>query len=404
MARSRDENAGRCDVSHPVDEERGSDGVADVRLEGPLDLRALRLPPGLVRHTVTIEAGGCLCAEGAASCGEIIAVDEGAIDVVLASGETQRLHAGALLFVAGLRDVELRCAGPTPAVLTGHPPHAPALTVLSFASGPIGPEVQDKSGEPAMHGCPASPIVPPHDGSVTERRPEHARRHPPRRRRHGPRRPPAARIVRPPGPPPPAADALQPPHRRRAGAQRGDRRVRRRRRVVGRPGDEPGGHRRRRPGEPRPRRPAPPGVRRQPRRLGRHAPVGRVAAAHPLVARQVLPPRRTARRRRPRRHVLVPRVRRQHGPGPPARGADGDVDERRAGRDRRHGVRRDGRHGAARRAAPHARPLRADPPLRRLVRAGAGVGQHGAARSRPPSRRSRPARRCWRPRWCGCWR
>jgi len=102
-----------------VDEERGNDEIADVRLEGPLDLRALRLPPGLVRHTVTIEEGGSLCADRAVSCGEIIAVDSGSIDVVLANGDTQRLHAGALLFVAGLRDVELRCAGPTPAMLTG---------------------------------------------------------------------------------------------------------------------------------------------------------------------------------------------------------------------------------------------------------------------------------------------
>ena len=90
-----------------------------VRGERGVDLRALRLPPGMVRHTVMIEAGGSLCAEGAASCGEIIEVDDGAIDVVVPSGERQRLEAGALLFVAGLRDVELRCVGPAPAVLTG---------------------------------------------------------------------------------------------------------------------------------------------------------------------------------------------------------------------------------------------------------------------------------------------
>jgi hypothetical protein len=101
-----------------VDEERGNGG-ADVRLEGALDLRTVRLPPGLVRTTVTIEAGDCLCADGAAECGEIIAVDEGAIDVVLANGDSQRLHAGALLFVAGLRGAELRCAGPAAVVLTG---------------------------------------------------------------------------------------------------------------------------------------------------------------------------------------------------------------------------------------------------------------------------------------------
>jgi hypothetical protein len=102
-----------------MDEEREAAEVADVRLDGPLDLRSLLLPPGLVRHTVTIESGGFLCAEGARSCGEIIAVDDGSIDVVLATGESQRLHAGALLFVAGMRDVELRCVGSTPAVLTG---------------------------------------------------------------------------------------------------------------------------------------------------------------------------------------------------------------------------------------------------------------------------------------------
>jgi hypothetical protein len=102
-----------------VDEQREHHAVADVRLEGPLDLRHVRLPPDLVRHTVTIEVGGHLSADVAAWCGEIIAVDDGAIDVVLRSGESQRLRAGSFLFVAGLRDVELRCAGPTPAVLTG---------------------------------------------------------------------------------------------------------------------------------------------------------------------------------------------------------------------------------------------------------------------------------------------
>jgi hypothetical protein len=99
-----------------VSEEReGPEG----RGNGAVTLRALRLPPGMVRHTVTIEAGGVLCAEGAAGCGEIIEVDDGAIDVVVPSGESQRLEAGALLFVAGLRDVQLRCVGATPAVLTG---------------------------------------------------------------------------------------------------------------------------------------------------------------------------------------------------------------------------------------------------------------------------------------------
>jgi len=93
--------------------------VADRRLEGPLDLRALRLPPGLVRHTLTIEAGGRLCAEGAAWCGELIAVDDGTIEIVTGSGGTRQLGAGALLFVAGLGQVELRCVGPTSAVLTG---------------------------------------------------------------------------------------------------------------------------------------------------------------------------------------------------------------------------------------------------------------------------------------------
>ena len=91
----------------------------EVRRERAVDLRALRLPPGMVRHTVTIEAGGMLCAEGAAWCGEIIEVDDGAIEVVVPSGARQRLEAGALLFVAGLRDVQLRSVGTTPAVLTG---------------------------------------------------------------------------------------------------------------------------------------------------------------------------------------------------------------------------------------------------------------------------------------------
>jgi hypothetical protein len=101
-----------------VDDER-EEQPPDVRLDGPLDLRTLALPPGLVRRTVTIEVGGRLWADGAAECGEIIAVDEGAIDVVARSGATQRLEAGALLFVAGFPHVELRSVGPTPAVLTG---------------------------------------------------------------------------------------------------------------------------------------------------------------------------------------------------------------------------------------------------------------------------------------------
>jgi hypothetical protein len=102
-----------------VDPQTQGDAVPDVRLEGPLDLRALRLPAGIVRHTVTIESGGSLCAGGAAWCGELIAVDDGSIDVVTADGGSQRLDTGAVLFVTGLRDVELRCVGPTPAVLTG---------------------------------------------------------------------------------------------------------------------------------------------------------------------------------------------------------------------------------------------------------------------------------------------
>ena len=110
---------GRARRHTGVDDAREVDEASDVRLEGRLDLRALALPPGVVRHTVTIERGGSLCAAGAAWCGELIAVDDGAIDVVLGNGDAQRLHAGAVLFVAGLRDVELRCAGPSPAVLTG---------------------------------------------------------------------------------------------------------------------------------------------------------------------------------------------------------------------------------------------------------------------------------------------
>jgi hypothetical protein len=126
-----------------VDERQ--DLVADVRLEGPFDLRALRLPPGLVRHTVTIEVGASLCADAAAWCGELIAVDAGAIEVVTRSGDSERLDAGALLFVAGLPDVELRCAGPTPAVLTGIRRTSARATVLSFRTGPIGPIPADGS-------------------------------------------------------------------------------------------------------------------------------------------------------------------------------------------------------------------------------------------------------------------
>ena len=80
-----------------------------------------------------------------------------------------------------------------------------------------------------------------------------------------------------------------------------------------------------------------------------------VAAAHPLGARQVLPPGRSARRRRRRRHVsgtsrsslsmAADRLR-----GAPAVTTTNVV----LAGDRRHRVRRDGRHGAARCAAPPA--------------------------------------------------
>lgn len=99
--------------------EREPGEATDVRLEGPLDLRTLRLPPGVLRRTVVIESGGALCADGAAWCGELIAVNDGVIDVVVRGGGTQRLDAGALLFVEGLTDVELRCVGSSPAVLIG---------------------------------------------------------------------------------------------------------------------------------------------------------------------------------------------------------------------------------------------------------------------------------------------
>ena len=94
-------------------------GGADVRLDGPLDLRALRLPPGIVRRTVTIDVGGFLCSDGAAWCGELLAVAEGSVDIVMPSGDHERLEAGAILFVSGLGSVELRCVGPMPAVIAG---------------------------------------------------------------------------------------------------------------------------------------------------------------------------------------------------------------------------------------------------------------------------------------------
>ena len=101
-----------------MDEEREAADVADVRLDGPLDLRSLLLPPGLVRHTVTIESGGFLCAEGRARAARSSRSTTGR-STSCSPRVSQRLHAGALLFVAGIRDVELRCVGSTPAVLDG---------------------------------------------------------------------------------------------------------------------------------------------------------------------------------------------------------------------------------------------------------------------------------------------
>lgn len=93
--------------------------MSDEHPDAPLDLRALVLPPHISRRTVTIEVGGFLCADGAAWCGELLALDAGLVDVVTATGNRRRLDTGALLFVDGLPGVELHCAGPNPAVLTG---------------------------------------------------------------------------------------------------------------------------------------------------------------------------------------------------------------------------------------------------------------------------------------------
>ena len=175
VARSRDENAAPCDVrSSRGRGAREHDAVADVRLEGPLDLRTLaaparsraphrddrgrRLPraptapPGAARSSPSTTARSTSC---------------------WPTARRQRLHAGALLFVAGLRDVELRCAGPTPAVLTGHPPRphrpdpsCPSTFRRGFAAA--GPKDGTRSGQRGARGTPARLWCRPHDGSVTE--------------------------------------------------------------------------------------------------------------------------------------------------------------------------------------------------------------------------------------------
>ncbi len=87
----------------------------DVRLEGPLRLRTRTLPPSLLRRVVTIPVGGVL-APGSWH-DEIVAVEEGGVDVLLACGGRLPLDVGAVLWLDGVAHLGIRCSGDVPAVL-----------------------------------------------------------------------------------------------------------------------------------------------------------------------------------------------------------------------------------------------------------------------------------------------
>jgi hypothetical protein len=119
-----------------------------------------------------------------------------------------------------------------------------------------------------------------------------------------------------------------------------------------------------------------------------------VAAAHQMDARQVLPLRWRARRQRGGRNLVVPGPRRVTPARRDCRRRHGLSRPHGARRHYRHRLRRHDRHGAAATARRAARPLRGDPPVLRLGRAAAGVGQHDAVCQRPPRR---PILRCRAP-------
>jgi hypothetical protein len=112
------ENVERHDSERPApDPPASTSQVPDVRLEGPLDLRSMRIPPWVVRRTVTIAVGGALPGDDPAWRDEIVSVAAGTIDIVGRCGRVVRLEAGAVLYLDGVPHVEVRCAGDVPAVL-----------------------------------------------------------------------------------------------------------------------------------------------------------------------------------------------------------------------------------------------------------------------------------------------
>ena len=83
----------------------------------PLNLRVVRIPPWLTRREVRIDAGTALRAEDEAWTDEIVALEQGAIDVVGRCGRVVHFEAGAVLTFAGVPFAEVRCTGDVPAVL-----------------------------------------------------------------------------------------------------------------------------------------------------------------------------------------------------------------------------------------------------------------------------------------------
>lgn len=82
-----------------------------------LDLRPLRLPAWLARREVRLPRGAALSAEEEPWRDEIVALEQGAIDVVGRCGRVVRFVAGAVLTFEGVPFAEVRCAGEEPAVL-----------------------------------------------------------------------------------------------------------------------------------------------------------------------------------------------------------------------------------------------------------------------------------------------
>jgi len=87
----------------------------DVRREGPLGFRSRALPASLVRRVVTIPVGGEL-APGSWH-DEIVALEEGGIELHLPCGRRLALDAGAVLWLDGVPYAAIRCTSAVPAVL-----------------------------------------------------------------------------------------------------------------------------------------------------------------------------------------------------------------------------------------------------------------------------------------------